>query len=69
MIKLPDKVYDVLKWIVIIVIPATTTLFVTFDSVFNWGIGNYVAPISSAVCAFLGAILGISTIEYYKDEE
>lgn len=64
--KLPDKVYDVLKWIVLIVIPAGTTFYCVLDKVFSWGMAETVATISAAACAFLGAILGFSTAEYNK---
>ena len=66
--KLSDKVYDVLKWIVCICIPAMTTAFVGLDKVFGWGYAEEVAQISAIVCTLLGALLGISTAQYYKDE-
>lgn len=66
--KLSDKVYDVLKWIVCICIPALTTAFVGLDKVFGWGYAEEVAQISAIVCTLLGALLGISTAQYYKDE-
>ena len=66
--KLSDKVYDVLKWIVCICIPALTTAFVGLDKVFGWGYAEEVAQISAIVCTPLGALLGISTAQYYKDE-
>ena len=65
---LPNKVYDALKWIVIIAIPACTTFYVTLDSIFGWGLGDTVAKVSSAVCTLLGALLGISSAQYYKAE-
>jgi len=67
--KLNDKTYDVLKWIVMILIPAATTLYVTLDSIFGWGFGEIVAKVSAAVCTFLGVILGISTAQYNKDKQ
>ena len=65
---LSNKVYDALKWIVIIAIPACTTFYVTLDSIFGWGLGDTVAKVSSAVCTLLGALLGISSAQYYKAE-
>ena len=66
--KLPDKVYDVLKWVVMIVIPALTTFYGVIDRAFGWGYAEIVTTISVAFCACLGAILGISTAEYRKDQ-
>jgi len=64
--RLPDKVYDVLKWVVLVVIPACTTAYVGLDSVFSWGYGDVVAKVSAIVCALIGSIIGISTAEYNK---
>lgn len=66
---LPDKVYDVLKWIVLVVIPACTTAYVGLDSVFNWGYGDVVAKVSAIICTLIGAIIGISTAEYNKSKK
>lgn len=64
--KLPDKVYDALKWVVMVVIPACTTFYVTLDAIFGWGYGDTVAKVSAAVCTLLGTLLGISSATYYK---
>ncbi len=65
---LSGKVYDVLKWIVMICIPACTTAFVGLDAVFGWGYGETVAKVSAIVCTLLGALLGISSAQYYKEQ-
>ena len=65
--KLPDHVYDILKWFVLCVIPALTTFYCVCDKVFSWGYAEIVATISAALCTCLGTILGISTAQYNKD--
>ena len=65
---LSNKVYDTLKWVVIIAIPACTTFYVTLDTIFGWGFGDTVAKVSAAVCTLLGGLLGISSATYYKAE-
>lgn len=67
--KLPDKVYDVLKWIVIICIPALTTAYVGLSAVWGFPYAEEVAKTSAVVCTLLGALLGISTAQYNKDKE
>lgn len=62
--KLSNRLYDILKWICLILIPALTTLYVTLDSIFGWGYGSIVAKVSSAVCVCIGGIIGISTAQY-----
>lgn len=65
--KLPNKVYDILKWIVILLLPASAILYRALAN--EWGF-LYAEQIYNTVMyiqAFLGAILGISTINYNKD--
>lgn len=64
--KLSDKAYDILKWLVLIVIPAVTTFYVVLDNLFGWGYAEIIATISAALCACVGAIVGISTAQYNK---
>lgn len=65
---IPDKIYDALKWIVLICIPAFTSAYVGFDSLFNWGYGDIVAKASAIICTLIGALIGISTAEYNKNK-
>lgn len=66
--KMNDKLYDILKWIVMIVIPALTTAYVGLAAVWAFPYAEEVAKTSAVVCALLGALLGISTAEYNKNE-
>lgn len=66
--KLPDKLYDVLKWITMIVIPACATAYVGLASVWGWPFADEVAKTAAVVCTLLGALLGISTAQYNKDK-
>lgn len=68
--KLPNKVYDILKWVTMVGLPATTTLWLTLGSIWSWG--DFVEPVGAtlgAVTVFLGALLGISSIQYAKSRE
>ena len=67
--RLPNEVYDVLKWITMCVIPALTTFYCVCDKVFGWGYAEIVATISAALCTCIGTILGISTAEYREEKE
>lgn len=66
--KLPDKVYDILKWITMIVIPALATSYVGFAEIWGWPFADEIAKTAAVVCTLLGALLGISTAEYNKDK-
>jgi hypothetical protein len=64
--KLPDKLYDILKWVVMIVIPALTTAYVGLAAIWGWPYPEAIAKTSAIICTLLGAILGISTAEYNR---
>lgn len=66
--ELNNKVYDVLKWLVLIVLPACTALYSALASVWGWGYVEQVATTISAVSLFLGTLIGVSTANYKKEE-
>lgn len=65
--KLNDKLYDILKWITLVVIPALTTAYVGLSAVWGFPYADAIAKTSAVICTLLGAILGISTAEYRHD--
>ena len=65
--KLPNKVYDVLKWLVMICIPALVTAYVGLAAIWGWPYATEIAKTGAGICTLLGALLGISTAEYRKD--
>ena len=70
--KLNNKVYDVTKWVVMIVLPALSALYVGLGGIWSWPYIEQVAGTISCITVFLGALLGISSASYKKssvDEE
>lgn len=63
---LNDKLYDLLKWICMVVIPALTTAYVGLSAVWGWPYATEIAKTSAVICTLLGALLGISTAQYNK---
>lgn len=61
-----NKVYDVLKWIAMYLLPAMGTLYFALAGIWNFPYGEEVVGTITAVDAFLGAVLGISTAQYNK---
>ena len=61
-----NKVYDILKWIALVVFPAIATLFSAISMI--WGIpyGEQITSTIIAIDTALGAILGVSSIKYAK---
>lgn len=68
-LKLDNKLYDLLKWICMVVIPAVTTAYVGLSAVWGWPYATEIAKTSAILCTLLGALLGISTAQYNKDEQ
>lgn len=66
---LPDKVYEVLRWIVIIFLPAAITLFGVIAGTFDIPYSDEIMTISVAVDTFLGAIFGLSKAVYDRNKE
>lgn len=65
--KMSNKVYDVMKWIAIIFLPATGALYFTLSGIWGFPYGEEIVGTISAIGTFLGIILGISTVKYNKD--
>ncbi len=65
--KLNNKVYDILKWVVMIALPALTTAYVGLSAVWGFPYATEVAKTSAVICTLLGALLGISTAQYNKE--
>lgn len=61
-----NKVYDVLKYIAQIVLPALGTLYFALASIWGLPYGEEVVGTITALDAFLGALLMISSANYNK---
>ena len=61
-----NKVYDILKWIALVVFRAIATLFSAISMI--WGIpyGEQITSTIIAIDTALGAILGVSSVKYLK---
>ena len=64
--KLPNNVYDVLKWACLIAVPAVITLISTLGTTYGQDMTTVTATIG-AVATFVGALIGISNSKYYND--
>lgn len=64
--KLPDKVYDVLKWILLTFVPALELYLPELADIYGWDTLTLIKTIA-IVAGFLGTILGIGSISYAKD--
>ena len=66
---LPDKVYEVLRWLIAVFLPALGVFFSTFAEAWHWNLPTEaILTTLSAVELFLGAIFGISKVIYDSKE-
>ena len=64
-----NRTYDILKNIAQIVLPAIGTLYFALASIWGLPYGEQIVGTITAIDAFLGALLGISTMKYNKEEK
>lgn len=64
-----SKVYDVLKWIAQILLPALGTLYFALAGIWNFPYAEAIVGTITAVDTFLGVLLGISSAQYKKNKE
>lgn len=67
--KLSNKAYDALKFIAQIVLPALGALYFALAKIWGFPYGEEIVGTISAIDAFLGAVLKISTIQYNKQQD
>ena len=67
--KLSNKAYDVLKFIALIVLPAIGTLYFALAGIWGLPYGEQIVGTITAIDTFLGALLGLSTAQYRKENE
>lgn len=67
--KLSNKIYDILKYVALIVLPAIGTLYFALAGIWGFPYGEQIVGTITAIETFLGAILMISTAQYNKDNK
>lgn len=60
-----NKIYDILKWIAQIFLPALGTLYFALAGIWGFPYGEEIIGTITAVDVFLGVILGISSKQYH----
>lgn len=66
--KLSNRVYDVLKWVAMYLLPAAGTLYFALAGIWGLPYGEQIVGTITAIDTFLGVLLGISNSQYKKAE-
>ena len=67
--KLTNKAYDILKWIAMIFLPALGALYFGLSQIWGFPYGEEIVGTLALIDTFLGALLGISSNNYWKGME
>ena len=67
--RLSSEVYKTLKWTSLIALPALGTLYLTLAMIWHLPFGDEISKTCQAAALCIGALIGISTIQYNKDKE
>lgn len=63
-----NKIYDILKWIALIFLPALGTLYFALAGIWNFPYGEEIVGTITAIDTFLGCLIGISTVNYNRNK-
>lgn len=67
--KLPDNIYKVLKFLCQIGLPACGALYWGLAEIWGFPYAEQILGTISVVCTFIGSLLGISSRNYWEENE
>lgn len=67
--KMNDKTYNVIKWIVLTVLPALSVLVGVLGKAYGWNDTDLTVITINAVAIFLGAVTHVSSAAYNKQKK
>lgn len=67
--KISNKAYDILKWVSLVVLDAIGVFYDTISIIWNLPFGDEILKTCAALSLLVGALIGISSERYKKDNE
>lgn len=67
--KMDDKLYNILKYVCQIALPALATFYFTIAQILGLPYAEQVCGVMAALATLIGTLLGISSYRYYKEED
>ena len=64
-----NSTFDTLKWVAQILLPALGTLYFALGQIWNFPLCEQIVGTITAIDAFLGVLLGISSMNYHQEIE
>ena len=66
---LSNKIYNVLKWVALIALPACAVLYFTLAKIWGLPYGAEITATINAVALFIGALIGVSQYNINKEAD
>ena len=63
-----NKLYDVLKWVTMVILPAIGTLYFALAGIWGFPYAEQIGGTVTATVTFMGVVLGVSSSQYKKRE-
>nr|DAK65776.1 MAG TPA: holin [Caudoviricetes sp.] len=63
-----NRLYDILVWVTMIVLPAIGTLYFTLAGIWGFPYAEEITGTITAIVTFLGVVLKISNAKYKKNQ-
>lgn len=63
-----NKLYDILKWVAQMILPALGTLYFALSQIWGFPFGEQIVGTITAVDTFLGVVLGLSSVKYNQKQ-
>ena len=67
--RLPDKLYDVLKWIALIALPALGVFYFTIAKIWGLPYGAEITATIDALALLIGTLIGVSHLSIKKEDQ
>lgn len=67
--KMSNKLYDILKWVALVALDAVGYFYQELANVWSLPYGDEVFKTCVALSIFIGALIGVSSAKYKKDNE
>jgi len=65
--KISDKLYNILKWVALIALPAFSWFYQLMANTWGLPYSSEVATTLSGVGTLIGILIGVSTLQYNKE--
>lgn len=64
--KIPDWLYELLKWLCVIFLPALSTAYSALAGIWSLPYAEQIPSTITVISLFLGAIIGVSSVAYSR---